>query len=276
MGLQVANRPHKFQPCAHGSLCVIFVGLRVAKVDQNAVTHELRHEASETTYSLGDTLLISEMTSRKSSGSMRAERAVEPTRSENITVTWRRWSKAKSAEGQVVLLSGEPGIGKSRLTAALLERLAAEPHTRLRYFCSPQHTDSPLYPIISQMERAAGFAHDEGLGKYEAAFRENEITEKVLPNLTAEDLKELGVAALGHRRTLLDAIAALRNDASGKTPSVDAATTSSAPSAHPEDRAEPRAQWTCRSFGRQHHERQQVQSMIRPHTPARGHWTKRL
>jgi SAM domain (Sterile alpha motif) len=79
-----------------------------------------------------------------------------------------------------------------------------------------------------------------GLGKYEAAFRENEITEKVLPNLTAEDLKELGVAALGHRRTLLDAIAALRNDASGKTPSVDAATTSSAPSAHPEDRAERR------------------------------------
>ena len=52
-------------------------------------------------------------------------------------------------------------IGKSRLTAALLERLASEPHTRLRYFCSPQHTDSALYPIISQMERAAGFAHDD-------------------------------------------------------------------------------------------------------------------
>jgi predicted ATPase len=59
------------------------------------------------------------------------------------------------------LLSGEPGIGKSRLTAALLERLTAEPHTRLRYFCSPQHTDSALYPIISQMERAAGFAPDD-------------------------------------------------------------------------------------------------------------------
>ncbi|MBV9531296.1 MAG: AAA family ATPase, partial [Bradyrhizobium sp.] len=71
------------------------------------------------------------------------------------------WAKAKSGEGQVVLLSGEPGIGKSRLTAALLERIAAEPHTCLRYFCSSQHTDSPLYPIISQMERAAGFAHDE-------------------------------------------------------------------------------------------------------------------
>ena len=70
-----------------------------------------------------------------------------------------------------------------------------------------------------------------GLGKYEAAFRENEIDETVLPSLTAEDLKELGVTALGHRRKLLDAIAALRNDASGKAPSVDAATTSSTPSA---------------------------------------------
>ena len=60
-----------------------------------------------------------------------------------------------------MLLSGEAGIGKSRLTAALLERLASEPHTRLRYFCSPQHTDSAFYPIIGQMERAAGFAHDD-------------------------------------------------------------------------------------------------------------------
>ena len=60
-----------------------------------------------------------------------------------------------------MLLSGERGIGKSRLTAALLERLTAEPHTRLRYFCSPQHTDSALYPIISQMERAVGLTHDD-------------------------------------------------------------------------------------------------------------------
>ena len=82
-------------------------------------------------------------------------------RQEELDLLMRRWSKAKSGEGQVVLLSGEPGIGKSRLTAALLERLASEPHTRLRYFCSPQHTDSALYPIISQMERAARFAHDD-------------------------------------------------------------------------------------------------------------------
>jgi class 3 adenylate cyclase/tetratricopeptide (TPR) repeat protein len=80
-------------------------------------------------------------------------------REEELEILLRRWSKAKSGQGQVVLLSGEPGIGKSRLTAALLERAAPEPHTRFRYFCSPQRTDSALYPIINQMERAAGFTH---------------------------------------------------------------------------------------------------------------------
>ena len=84
-------------------------------------------------------------------------------RQEELELLLRRWSKAVTGEGQVVLLSGEPGIGKSRLTAALMERLATEPHTRLRYFCSPQHTDSALYPIITQMERAAGFAHDDAV-----------------------------------------------------------------------------------------------------------------
>jgi class 3 adenylate cyclase/predicted ATPase len=82
-------------------------------------------------------------------------------REEESELLLRRWSRAKTGEGQVVLLSGEAGIGKSRLTAALLERLAGEPHTRLRYFCSPQHTDSAFYPLIGQMERAAGLAHDD-------------------------------------------------------------------------------------------------------------------
>jgi len=82
-------------------------------------------------------------------------------REEEVELLLRRWARAKTGEGQVVLLCGEAGIGKSRLTAALLERLATEPHTRLRYFCSPQHTDSAFYPIISQMERAAGMAHND-------------------------------------------------------------------------------------------------------------------
>ena len=82
-------------------------------------------------------------------------------RDEELELLLRRWAKAKSGDGQVVLLSGEAGVGKSRLTAALLERIAAEPHRRLRYFCSPQHTDSAFYPIIGQLERAAGLKRED-------------------------------------------------------------------------------------------------------------------
>jgi class 3 adenylate cyclase len=84
-------------------------------------------------------------------------------REEESDLLLRRWSRAKTGDGQVVLISGEAGIGKSRLTATLLDRLGGEPHTRLRYFCSPQHTDSALHPIIGQMERAAGLTHDDAL-----------------------------------------------------------------------------------------------------------------
>ena len=84
-------------------------------------------------------------------------------REEEIEILLRRWSKIKTGEGQVVLLSGEAGIGKSRLTAALLERFANEPHTRLRSFCSPQHTDSAFYPIIGQIERAAALSRNDSL-----------------------------------------------------------------------------------------------------------------
>ena len=84
-------------------------------------------------------------------------------REEELEMLLRRWSKARTGEGQVVLLSGEPGIGKSRLTAALLDRLATEPHTRIRSFCSPQHTDSAFYPIIGQMERAASLSRSDSL-----------------------------------------------------------------------------------------------------------------
>ena len=82
-------------------------------------------------------------------------------RQEELELLLRRWSRAKTGEGQVVLLSGEAGIGKSRLTAALLEAIASEQHTRLRYFCSPQHIDSALYPVIGHMERAAALVHSD-------------------------------------------------------------------------------------------------------------------
>jgi class 3 adenylate cyclase/tetratricopeptide (TPR) repeat protein len=82
-------------------------------------------------------------------------------RKEELELLQRRWSRAGMGEGQVVLLSGEAGIGKSRITVAIMEQIATEPHTRLRYFCSPQHTDSALYPIAGQMERAAGLLYND-------------------------------------------------------------------------------------------------------------------
>ncbi|HEX3883903.1 MAG TPA: AAA family ATPase [Stellaceae bacterium] len=82
-------------------------------------------------------------------------------RDEEIDLLLRRWTQAKSGDGRAVLISAEPGIGKSRLTEALEERIAADPHRRLRYFCSPHHQDSALYPIIGQLERAAGFVRED-------------------------------------------------------------------------------------------------------------------
>ena len=82
-------------------------------------------------------------------------------RDEELDLLLRRWQQAKTGEGCVVLVSGEPGIGKSRLAQTLLERLSGEPHTRLRFFCSPHHQDSALYPTITQLERAAGFRRED-------------------------------------------------------------------------------------------------------------------
>ncbi|CCE09686.1 RtsD [Bradyrhizobium sp. STM 3843] len=82
-------------------------------------------------------------------------------REQEIELLRRCFFKATDGEGQVVLLSGEAGIGKSRLMSAFAGLLAGEPHIRLRFSCSPQHADSPLYPIMDQIERAAGLARED-------------------------------------------------------------------------------------------------------------------
>jgi class 3 adenylate cyclase/predicted ATPase len=93
-------------------------------------------------------------------------------REQELALLLDRWERVGDGEGQVVLLSGEPGIGKSRLVRALRERLARETYTPLSHFCSPFHQTSPLYPVIDLLERGAGFARDdsplEKLDKLEA------------------------------------------------------------------------------------------------------------
>ena len=82
-------------------------------------------------------------------------------RGEEIELLLRRWRGVSQGEGRVVVLTGEPGIGKSHITLALQERLQAEPHTSLHYFCSAHHTNSALFPFVGQLERAARFERSD-------------------------------------------------------------------------------------------------------------------
>ena len=107
-------------------------------------------------------------------------------REEEIALLLRRWGQARDGEGQIVLLAGEPGIGKSRLVREMRGRLSEEPHIRLLYQCSPHHTTSPLHPVIEQLQRAAGFARDDPpatrLNKLEAYLaRGSERPDEVVP-----------------------------------------------------------------------------------------------
>jgi class 3 adenylate cyclase len=104
-------------------------------------------------------------------------------RDEELELLMRRWHQAKAGDGCVVLISGEPGIGKSRIIEALFQGLRTAPYTRLRQFCSPHHQDTALYPTITQLERAAGFRREDTgeqrLDKLEAVLAQatNDLSE---------------------------------------------------------------------------------------------------
>ncbi|MBV9354083.1 MAG: AAA family ATPase, partial [Chloroflexi bacterium] len=105
-------------------------------------------------------------------------------REEELELLLRRWKQAKAGGGRVVLVSGEPGIGKSRLARAFQDAIAGQPHVALRLFCSPHHQDSALHPSIAQLERAAGFAREDTdearLAKLDAVLAQSDATDEAV------------------------------------------------------------------------------------------------
>jgi hypothetical protein len=103
-------------------------------------------------------------------------------RTEELEFMLRRWEQAKAGKGRVILLTGDPGIGKSRLVAALEQCIGESPHLRLRFFCSPHHLDTPLHPISRHIERAANFQHGDSPAK-----KWDKLTNTLSPTASAED-----------------------------------------------------------------------------------------
>jgi class 3 adenylate cyclase/tetratricopeptide (TPR) repeat protein len=143
---------------------------------------EYRDLGSQTLKGFGEPLLVRQVIKpSKIENRFEVRRAAMSSRllgrDEELDLLWRRWEQAKRGEGRVVLVTGEPGIGKSRLTRALQERLRSEPYTPLLYHCSPYHQDSALYPIIGQLIRAAGIERDDApetkLDKLEVLLRQS-------------------------------------------------------------------------------------------------------
>jgi class 3 adenylate cyclase/predicted ATPase len=144
-------------------------------------------------------------------------------REEELDLLLRRWQQAKEGEGRVILLSGEPGIGKSRLTAAMLERLEVEKPTVLRYFCLPHHQGSALQPVVAQLSHTAGFGREDTpavkrtkIEKILAQGSENVAAAAgVLSDLLGLDIRPESTVALDPQRKRGQVLAALLDQLRG-------------------------------------------------------------
>ncbi len=144
----------------------------------------------------------------------------------------RGWEEAKRGQGSVILLSGEAGIGKSRIAQAIIDGLSAEPHTLVRQFCSPYHQDTALHPLIAQLERAAGFRRDDTdeqrLTKLETILaRGADDLGEVVPVLasllsvpTGQRYPALDMAPQRRREKTLEIVLALLERLAGRRPVV--------------------------------------------------------
>ena len=156
------------------------------------------------------------ITARDDSSRFRAIR--DPTsatfigRDAELALLLDRWASAVSGEGQLFLLSGEPGLGKSRLCEVMFSRIAVEPHAEIRLQCSPYHANSALYPVLRHLERSAGLAHEDKFShrraRFVRGFRDNDKAERALellgPALGLMDAGPEDMAQVGSKAETLD------------------------------------------------------------------------
>ena len=122
-------------------------------------------------------------------------------RDREIELMLERWALTKSGQGQMVIVSGEAGIGKSRITRAVVDEVAKDDHTRITYQCSPYHADSAFYPVIQQLSFAAGIAPSDGpdtrLDKLEALLGQDpDILKLIAPMMGLEGITRYGALDL--------------------------------------------------------------------------------
>ncbi|MGI9508391.1 MAG: adenylate/guanylate cyclase domain-containing protein [Geminicoccaceae bacterium] len=158
---ETPNLAARLQACA-GSGCVV-----ISQSTKHLLAGLFNYAdlGEHTLKGFGDPVKIWRVVNESSLESREARRAAGLTpmvgREDEVTLLGRIWEEAKAGQSRVVMLSGEPGIGKSRMMTGLVNIAAEQPHTRINYYCSPYHTQSGMHVIVNQLERAAGYARND-------------------------------------------------------------------------------------------------------------------